>query len=436
MEFLPAWLGIEIIEDFLWSYLAIPLIILVGLFLTFRYAFPQIRKSPEVLKVFLSSLKPATQEKRGVSPLQAFFTSIGGCIGVANLVAVCFAVKIGGPGAIFWIWVAAFLGMTVKYFEVYLGVKFRVSNKQGGFSGGPMYYLQKVFKKAFVPTLVCVLLGFYGVEIYMFNVVTSSVVHNWGLNFYLVIFLLLIAVLYASFGGVSRVGNISSLVIPVFLVLYLGMSFWVFFQNAEKILPSFLLIVKSAFTPEALLGGTFSGTMLTTMFQGITRGCYSGDIGVGYAAIVHAESSAKNPKTQALLSIFGIFLDSFVVCTTTAFLIVVTDIWHAPILSSQMVQEALGIYFGKELMSFFMPIFIFLLGYSTMIAFLTAGIKSAEFISPKKGKTIYLGLSSIAFLAFSFIDQSTAISLMAIVGGLLLLINVYGIVRLRKEVEF
>ena len=135
-------------------------------------------------------------------------------------------------------------------------------------------------------------------------------------------------------------------------------------------------------------------------------------------------------------SIFGIFLDSFVVCTTTAFLIIVTDIWHAPMLSSQMVQEALGMYFGQKLMSYFMPIFIFLLGYSTMIAFLTAGIKSAEFISPKKGKAIYLGLSSIAFIAFSFIDQSNALSMMAIVGGLLLLINVYGILRLRKEVEF
>ena len=437
MEKLTLWF--DYIEDFLWSYLASPLVLIMGLFFSFSFAFPQIRKIPAIVKTFLDSIAckdTKSKEKRGVTPLQAFFTSIGGCIGIANLVAVCLAIKVGGPGAIFWIWVAAFLGMTIKYCEVYLGVKFRVPNNEGGFDGGPMYYLQKVFKTSFVPVLVCVLLGLYGVEIYMFNVVTDSIVQNWGLNFYLVIFLLLAAIIFAAFGGIERVGKVSSIVIPLFLVLYIGMCLWVFMQNIDKIIPTFILIFKSAFNPKAAAIGGFTGTLLSTVTQGLTRGCYSSDIGVGYAAIVHAESSTTKPKTQALLSIFGVFLDSFVVCTSTAFLIIITDLWYQPILASQMVQEALSLYFGSELMSYFMPLFIFLLGYSTMIAFLTAGLKSASYISPKKGKVIYLILSSISFILFSFLDQSSALSLMAIVGGLLLLINLYGIFKLRHEVEF
>lgn len=433
MQNILSWL--HFLETLLWSYLAGPLIILMGIFLTLKFRCLQIRKAWEVLNTFYKSLVLNNQTNtRGVSPLQAFFTSIGGCIGIANLVAVCLAIKVGGPGAIFWVWVAAFLGMIIKYCEVLLGVKFRVSNQEGGFDGGPMYYLQKVFKGSFIPVLVCVLLAIYGTEIYMFNVVTTTIVENWGVNQFVVIAVLLFMVLYASSGGVSRVGKISSFIIPLFLILYVGMCVWVFYKNASHLLPTLALIFKSAFNPQAAMVGGFTGSLLTTISQGITRGCYSGDIGVGYAAIVHAESSSKNPKYQALLSIFGVFLDSFVVCTATALLVIITGVWSEPILESQMVQEALGKYFG--MMPLFMPLFIFLLGYSTMISFLTVGIKSAKFISPKRGRKIYLIASSIAFIFFSFINQTSALSVMAIVGGLLLLINLYGIIKLRHEIEF
>ena len=425
-------------DTFLWSYLALPVVVVAGLFLTFYFKFLQVKKIPQVLKTFSESLfhskKNDEEGKKGVSPLQAFFTSIGGCIGIANLVAVCAAIKVGGPGALFWIWVAAFLGMIVKYCEVYLAVRYRVPNKEGGFDGGPMYYLQKVFKGPFVPILVCVLLALYGTEIYMFTVVSDSLVSNWNLNRWFVIVTLLFLVVSASSGGVSRVGKVSGFVIPLFLVLYVGMCFWVFVQNYHMILPSLALVFKSAFNPSAAIVGGFTGTFLQTMQEGVQRGCYSGDIGVGYAGIVHAESSAKDPRHQARLSIFGVFLDSFVVCTSTALLVIVTGVWNQELDPSQMVQTSLSQYFG--MMEFFMPLFIFLLGYSTMIAFLMAGLKSAAFISPKRGKKAYLLCSSIAFILFSFVDQSSALAIMGIVGGLLLLINVYGIIRLRDKVKF
>lgn len=427
---------VELLEEFIWSYLATPLLLTVGLLLTLKNFFPQIRKFPAILRFFFHSLFTKEEYERGVSPLQAFFTSIGGCIGVGNLVAVCLAIQIGGPGALFWLWIAAFFGMIIKYYEVYLGVKFRVPNDEGGFNGGPMYYLQRIFKSSFFPIFSCILLCLYGTEIYMFNVVKTSIVHNWNINEYFVIAFLLFSIFYAITGGPARVGKISSLIIPLFLVLYVGMCGWVFVCNADKLIPSFLLIVKSAFNPQATLVGSFSGTLIVTMSQGIARGCYSGDIGIGYASVVHAEASAKDPSEQALLSIFGIFIDSFIVCTSTALLVIITGIWSQPIIASQMVQAALSEYFGVEAMIFFMPIFIFLLGYSTIISFLSAGVKSSQFISPHFGKRVYFLLSSIAFIVFSFIDQSSALSFMAVVGGVLLMINLYAILKLRKQVKF
>ena len=287
------------LDAFLWSYFALPVLVLMGLFLTFFFKFLQVKKIPEIYRTFKDSVASSEEKgSRGVSPLQAFFTSIGGCIGIANLVGVCAAIKVGGPGSLFWLWVAAFLGMVVKYSEVYLGVRYRVPNNEGGFDGGPMFYLRKVFKSSFIPTLICVLLALYGTEVYMFTVVSDSIVHNWHVNRYLVIVALLFLVVSASVGGVSRVGKVSGFVIPVFLVLYVGMCLWIFTLNYHLLLPTLALVFKSAFNPAAAVVGGATGTFLQTVQVGVQRGCYSGDIGVGYAGIVHAESSARTLVTK------------------------------------------------------------------------------------------------------------------------------------------
>ena len=172
----------ETVDEILWSYLSLPVILIIGVFLTLRFRFAQLLRAREIWRTFLelNTMKPE-QGSRGVGPLQAFFTSIGGCIGIGNVVAVCTAVQVGGPGAVFWMWVAAFLGMLIKYSEVYLGVRFRVANRHGSYDGGPMYYLQELSRfRGWLPAVVCILLALYGTEVYMFRVVTDSIVVNWG----------------------------------------------------------------------------------------------------------------------------------------------------------------------------------------------------------------------------------------------------------------
>lgn len=421
-------------EDFLWSFIAAPVVILLGFFLTFHSNFVQIRKFPAAVMTFFSLLKEKETDDNGVHPVKVFFACVGGCVGIGNIVSICTAVQVGGPGAIFWIWVTAIGGMMIKYAEVYLGLRYRVKNKMGGFDGGPMYFLSRAYKQKWVPILVAFLLCLYCVEIWQFSVITTSISANFPVNEYAIIFILIALVVFASSGGVGRVGSISSTVIPVFILLYVGMGFWILMHNLPVLPSVFKQIMASAFSGQAATGGFIGSTMMLTASQGIRRGCYTGDVGIGYASVIHSETSVKIPERQACLVFMDIFLDSFVVCTTTILLTLVTGVWNQPLDSSLLVQKALEGYFPY--MNFFMPFFLFLLGYSTINAFFCVGLKCAHFLHPTKGKPLFYVYAVSALLIFSLVESTAAQSVMTIIGGLLLIINTLGIYRLRKEISY
>lgn len=421
-------------EDFLWGGLAFPALMLLGLYFSFSTRFVQVRHFPTVLKTFFGFMKVKDHEGRGVHPLKAFFACVGGCVGVGNIVSICTAVQFGGPGALFWIWVTALVGMMIKYAEVYLGIIYRVPNEEGGYNGGPMYFLSHAYSWKWVGSLAAFLLCIYGVEVFQFSVIVHSVSHNWGINAYLIAGLLLSLVVFAGSGGVRRVGNISSTIIPLFVFLYLSMGLWVLIANFDKMPDVLSLVLSSAFTGHAAYGGFIGSTLMMTISQGLRRGCYTGDIAVGYASVINSETSTTRPEKQASLEFLGIALDTFLICTTSVLLILVTDIWHQPIDVGMLVQSALDLHFPY--MSFFMPFFLFLLGYSTINAYFVAGLKCARYLAPRWGQHIFYAYAMIALYLFSFIDSIYAQSVMAIVGGLLLVINSFGIFRLRKQVNF
>lgn len=425
---------LDLFEDALWGYLAVPLLLFVGIYLTIQSRFFQIRKLPHVIHLFCSLMRVREQGERGVHPLKAFFASVGGCVGVGNIAGICTAIQLGGPGALFWIWVTAIVGMMIKYSEVYLGLKYRIPNDRGGYNGGPMYFLQRAFKATWIPGLICFLLCIYGVEVYQFSVVTDSLVTNFSLNKYLVISVLLSLVLFASSGGVRRVGTISSAILPFFVLVYISMGSWVLLNNLHVIPEVFTSVFASAFTGTAAIGGFAGSALMSTISQGARRGCYTGDLGVGYASVIHSESSMKIPEEQASLAVFDIFLDSFIICTTSLMLALVTQVWQEPIAASMMVQTALSDYFPH--MNIFMPIFLLLLGYNTINAYFCVGIKCSEFLSPKYGKPVYYVYAILALLIFSFAGVAQAQTVMTIAGGLLLVINSLGIFRLRREISF
>lgn len=421
-------------ENILWAYLGVPAVLFLGVILTFQSRFAQFRNLPLATKTFLSLFKKSDDHKKGIPPLRAFFASIGGSVGVGNVVGVCTAVQIGGPGALFWIWVTAMCGAVVKYSEVYLGMRYRQTNAKGEYCGGPMYFLRQAVDKPWVSVVVSLLLCLYGVEIFQFSVVTNSIASNLDINLGFVVAVFLAMVLFAGMGGIRRVGAISTALIPVFVFSYVGMGAWILFQNLDLLPGVFSTILTSAFTGHAAMGGFAGSTLIATMSHGVRRGCYTGDIGIGYASVIHSESSVVIPEKQALLVIFEIFLDTFLICSSSVAIVLVTGTWQLPIEGTMLVQFALSKYFPY--MHYFMPFFLFLVGYATINAYYSVGLKCAEFLMPKRGRQMYQLYAVAVLIAFSFLDSLLAQSVMAIAGGLLLVMNSIGIFMLRKQISF
>lgn len=425
------------IEEFFWRYVGTPGLIGIGLYLSVKSRFFQIRQFPHIINIFKDFARHVHDDPsaRGIAPIHAFFASVGGAIGVGNLIGVCTAVKIGGPGAVFWMWVAALLGMLVKYGEIYLGVKFRVKNNENSYSGGPMVFLRHVPGGAFWSMAATILMCLYGMEIFIFRTVTYTISTGWDISPFIVIPILLFLVIGVGKGGVKIVGKICSYVIPIFLVAYVGMSFWVFLHNISAMPHVLWSIFAHAFTPHAAIGAFTGNAVLVAMSQGVRRACYTGDIGIGYASIMHSETKESIPARQAAMGVVDILLDSFLVCTMSVMLILTTGIWHKDIPEAFMVSEALSQYFPY--VNIIWPLFIFLLGYTTLIAFFAAGRKSATLLLPKYGENIYVVTVAIVFLIFSIIGtQDQCFSIMSIVGSMLLMCNLYGLFFLRDQVKF
>ncbi len=425
------------VDSFLWTYVGVFLILASGLYLSFQSGFVQIFGLWRCFKNFFSSFSSKTpHSSRGASPIFVFFASLGGCLGIGNVVSIAIAVQLGGPGALVWVWLTAFLGMIIKYAEVYLGIRFRLENDTGSYDGGPMFFLRYAFPKLpIIANVMAALMCIYGAEIYMFGVIKETMVINFALPPSLVVGVLLALVLITVTGGVKRVGEVNTWLVPIFITLFLTMVGYILIINITLVPKMFGQVISSALSGQAAIGGFAGSTLLMTMSRGISSACYSGDVGIGYASIIHAETNVDDPEKQASLAIVGIFLDTIVVCTAVMLLIMITGVWQdQSIKGSMLVQTALDMYFPY--MNIFMPMFIFMLGFSTITAYMIAGIKSAKFLSPKNGKPVFIFLASCAFVIFSFHDPSLAMSVMYISGGLLMVINIPGILALRKYIKY
>ncbi len=424
---------IENFENFIWGYLGVPIVVILGITLTMQSRGFQIIQFPVVLKRFFKYFFVKTTGQ-GIHPLKAFFACVGGCVGIGNIVGICTAVQIGGPGALFWIWMTAIIGMVVKYAEVYLGIKYREKNADGTYSGGPMYFFKKVTKKSWVPLTVCLLLCIYGVEVYQFRVITESLSVNFQIHPAIIAIVLTSSVIFAGSGGVARVGRIASYMIPVFVILFIGMGCWVLVNNFEQIPVVIYRVFTQAFTGSSAAGGLFGGALMVTISQGVRRGCYTGDLGVGYASVIHSESEVESPEKQASLVIVDVFLDTFIICTMSVMMILTTGIWQKPMEAGMLVQTVLASYFPG--MDFFMPLFLSLLGFSTIAAYFVVGLKCARHVSKKWGPICFNIYAASALILSVFFDTTQAQSVMAISGGLLLVINSWGIWVLRNEVSY
>jgi alanine or glycine:cation symporter, AGCS family len=423
------------VEDFLWLYVGGPIVIFLGLYLTIRSRGVQLRQFPAICRNFISTLSQKSEEgSASLHPIRAFFASIGGSLGIGNVVAVSAAVRIGGPGTIVWIWVTAIVGALIKYSEVYIGMSRRVALPDGGHRGGPMIFLKQAFGSSWPATLFCLFLCLYSVEIYQFSVVTSVTSQAAGTSRWVPAAILLAVVVLVERGGFRRIGLIASFLVPFTVAIYVCLGSYVLFVNADK-LPSVIAdIISSAFSARAAEGAFVGSTLLATISHGIRRGCYSSDIGIGYASIIHSTSAATSPAKQASLLIFEVFMDTFFVCTMSVLLVLVTGTWTEGGDSLLLIHSALGKYFPH--MDLFMAFLLTLLGYSVIITYFSTGMYTVRHTFPGWGPKLFYVYGITAFLTFTFVDCSYACSMMSVVGACLLLLNAVAIWKLRNTVSF
>jgi alanine or glycine:cation symporter, AGCS family len=268
----------------------------------------------------------------------------------------------------------------------------------------------------------------------MFNVMADSMSVNWNIDLWIIVVLLCLATFVVAIGGIKRVGEVCGAIIPFFILVYFGMCLWVLFAHYSELPRVMDEIFSGAFTAQAARGGFAGSTVMLAVSMGLSRGAYSGDIGVGYTSIIYAESRTMQFQRLSSLAIFGLFLDTFVVCTLSVLVILTTGFWKSGVDSTLMVQESLALHFPY--MNYFMPFFLFLLGYTTILAYFVVGIKCAKFLSPKWGPILYYCYAAVSLPLFAFTKAHHAFTIMSLSGALLLILNLYGIFRLRKEIVF
>ncbi len=424
------------LDDMIWSYFALALILFSGVYFTIKSRFYQIRVLLKAVKHIKELINCASKESHGVHPMKLYFASVGGMVGLGNLVSIMATVTIGGPGSLFWLWIAAFFGMLMKYSEIYLGIKYRekIGNR---YDGGPMYYLRAAFSGSFLakaaPISVCILLCIYGAEVSQFLILTDTIVELTDVNRLLAISGLLSLVLLSTIGGVAGLANICTAMMPLFMISYLCIGVWIIALN-YTLLPEILhTVFISAFTGHAAAGGFVGSTILIAAHYGVSRAVYSGDIGIGYDSIVQSETKTRYPEKQARMAIFALFADS-IICTMTIMIVLVTGVWQEVMQPSHYIAAALKNYI--PFVNIYIAVIFFIAGFTTIVGYLVVGQKCARFLHPKYGRRFYFLYSIFAFTFFSYFDQSKVILIMSVSGGLLMIINTCGVLKLRNEIKF
>lgn len=354
-------------------------------------------------------------------------------IGIGNIVAVSTTITIGGPGGIVWLWIAALLGMIIKYSEVYLGIKYRIKNQQGSYDGGPMLYLQQAFHNKYIPLLVCIILCFYSVEIYQFSVINSSISRILNINKIIVTMLMLIVIVISSLKGVKRLANICTILMPPFILTYIIIGIYIILYNYQLLPDLFKEIFVSCFKFKCQTTGIIGGGLLTSIHYGFSNAVYSGDIGIGYDSIIQSESKNYFPEKQGKVAIYSLLTDT-IICTITIFILLVTNIWTKNLPESQYIILGLEPYITH--IKYFITTLLCIAGFTTITGYMIVGQKCARFINKKYGKYIYTYYAVFAFTAFTFLDQSYVKIIMMITSGFLVLINISGILILKKEIKF
>ena len=314
---------------YLSDYILIILLVGAGLFFTIKTKFVQIRCFGEGMKAVFGNIKLfGNKQKGGLSSFQALATAIAAQVGTGNIVGASGAILVGGPGAIFWMWVIAFFGMATIYAEATLAQETRVVDEDGEVHGGPVYYIKKAFKGGFGKFLavffaiaITLALGFMG-SMVQSNSIAEACNTAFGIDTWIVGLIVAAVSAFIFLGGIQRIASVSEKLVPIMAVLFLAGGLVILGFRFKEIPATFGMIFKYAFTPSALIGGGIGAALKTAISQGAKRGLFSNEAGMGSTPHAHAMANVKNPHEQGVVAMIGVFIDTFVVLTMTALVVI------------------------------------------------------------------------------------------------------------------
>lgn len=430
-------------SEWLWGYPLITLLFCTSLFLTIYLGFIQFRHFPYIIKQTFGSINKAPKGEGTITPRQALTSALSSTVGAANIVGVPTAIIMGGPGAVFWMLVIAFLAMALKYSENVLGIHYREKNKAGEFVGGPTYYMKKGFKNKKLGMIFAVIFAFMlMIELIpsvmvQGNSVADSMHDTFQINPWITGVIMSLVTGIVVFGGIQRIATVTEKLVPLMVGLYLLFGFIIIGMNITHVPSVIMLVLEKAFKPEAAAGGGFGAALATTVRWGFARGVYSNEAGLGTSPIAHAAAKTDHPVRQAFWSISEIVVDTVIICSTTAFVVLVSDVHlhkdakaNPGALTARAYEDAFGV-FGSSLISISLIFFVL----STVIVVVYYGSRMAEFLFGELMGNIMKAVYVIS-LTIGSIGYGTELwKLLDLTLALILIPNVIAVLLLSPQVK-
>ena len=415
------------INTYLSDYILIILLVGTGLFYSIKTRFVQVRCFGEGMKKVFGGLSlRGGKGKSGLSSFQALATAIAAQVGTGNIVGACGAILVGGPGAIFWMWRIAFVGMATIYAEAVLAQETRVVQADGSILGGPVYYIKRAFNNKFGKFLagffavaITLALGFMGSMVQSNSISEAASTASEGFIPTWVVGLVLVVICTFIFiGGIRRIASVAEKIVPIMAVIYLVIGVIVIGINITKIPETFGMIFKYAFVPQALLGGAFGAAIKAAISQGVKRGLFSNEAGMGSTPHAHAQANVEKPHDQGVVAMIGVFIDTFVVLTITA-LVVISTLYAGDgplgselglalnnvtgaVTKANMMQTAVGMAFGNQMVgNIIVAVCLTFFAFTTIISWNFFGKQNFQYLFGKKATIVY----SVLAIGFIFLGS-------------------------------
>ena len=423
------------LSGFVWGIPLIALLLGTGIYLTIILKGLQFRAL--IPSLYLAFIKRREEGEGDISHFQALMTALSATVGVGNIAGVATAIAVGGPGAMFWMWVTGFLGMATKYSEAVLAVKYREMDKLGTMSGGPMYYISKGLGLRWLGMLFAIFasIAAFGIgNMVQSNSVADAMQTAFGISPWVSGLVMCIGTGLVIVGGIKSIAKATSAIVPFMLIFYTVGSLIVLYAYRENIPHAFYLIFSHAFSPAAAAGGFLGSTIAQTVRIGVARGIFSNESGLGSSPIAAAAAQTQNPVGQALVSMTQTFIDTIVICSFTGIVIISSGFWSSGETGASLTALAFESRIPQSMGTAILGISLAFFAYSTLLGWCYYGEKSIEYIFKERAVKPYRLLFTMAVLVGSVVKLELVWTFADVMNGLMAFPNLVGLLGLSRVV--